>query len=236
MIDVHHAPHAATSWREFFIHIVTIVIGLLIAIGLEQTVSHFHSRHLGREIEQDLLEESVINGRIVLYDMDSVQSVRRNIRVNMTQLDQVLRSNGKLSFTASAPTHDTFLPVLDPAWLTLRDNGLMSLVSPLVANNYWKTDFLGHDIDDNIGAVAVTRRNVNSLLHLHRTTQELTAKERQALLQAYSDEDQALGNLNYILIGFDYLNQAAIAGRTPSISDLTIESIKAQQLEGTPVY
>ena len=49
MLDVHPAHHAASTWRDFFIHIATIVIGLLIAIGLEQTVEYFHHRHLASE-------------------------------------------------------------------------------------------------------------------------------------------------------------------------------------------
>jgi hypothetical protein len=45
MLDV-HAPHEAVdTWKGFFIHIATIVIGLLIAIGLEQTVEVLHHRH-----------------------------------------------------------------------------------------------------------------------------------------------------------------------------------------------
>jgi hypothetical protein len=45
MLDV-HAPHESVhTWKDFFIHIATIVIGLLIAIGLEQTVEFFHHRH-----------------------------------------------------------------------------------------------------------------------------------------------------------------------------------------------
>jgi hypothetical protein len=45
MLDV-HAPHEGVrTWKDFFIHIATIVIGLLIAIGLEQTVEVFHHRH-----------------------------------------------------------------------------------------------------------------------------------------------------------------------------------------------
>jgi len=126
--------------------------------------------------------------------------------------------------------------VLDSAWLTLRDNGLMSLVTPEIAHGYWKVEFLGQDINDNLQSLAVARRKVNSLLHLHGDTQELTAEERHELLLAYSDEDQALGNLNYILIAYNYLNQAAIEGRTPSIADLAAESIQAQQHEGEPVY
>jgi len=38
MLDVHPPHEAIHTWKGFFIHIATIVIGLLIAIGLEQTV------------------------------------------------------------------------------------------------------------------------------------------------------------------------------------------------------
>ena len=41
-----HAPHEAIhNWKDFTIHIVAIVVGLLIAVGLEQTVEFFHDRH-----------------------------------------------------------------------------------------------------------------------------------------------------------------------------------------------
>jgi hypothetical protein len=45
MLDVHPAHHPANSWRDFFVHIATIVLGLCIAVGLEQTVEYFHHRH-----------------------------------------------------------------------------------------------------------------------------------------------------------------------------------------------
>ena len=45
MLDV-HPPHAPThTWRDFFIHIATITVGLLIAVGLEQAVEFLHHRH-----------------------------------------------------------------------------------------------------------------------------------------------------------------------------------------------
>ena len=38
MLDV-HAPHEAVhTWKDFFIHLATISVGLLVAVGLEQTV------------------------------------------------------------------------------------------------------------------------------------------------------------------------------------------------------
>jgi hypothetical protein len=54
MLDV-HAPHgAARTWKDFFIHIAAIAIGLLIAVGLEQTVEYFHHRHQVAETREAL--------------------------------------------------------------------------------------------------------------------------------------------------------------------------------------
>lgn len=57
MLDVHPAHHAASSWREFFIHIATIVLGLLIAVSLEQTVEYIHHRYLARDAREQLRAE-----------------------------------------------------------------------------------------------------------------------------------------------------------------------------------
>jgi hypothetical protein len=64
MLDV-HAPHEVVrTWKDFFIHIATIVIGLLIALGLEQTVEFFHHRRQVAEIRRSLAEERRINEAI----------------------------------------------------------------------------------------------------------------------------------------------------------------------------
>jgi len=54
MIEV-HPPHQGVDTRgQFFIHIAAITIGLLIAIGLEQTVVYFHHRHQLQEARRDM--------------------------------------------------------------------------------------------------------------------------------------------------------------------------------------
>jgi hypothetical protein len=60
MLDVHPPHHPTHTWRDFFIHIATIVVGLIIAVGLEQLVEAIHRHHervdlrasLHRELEQ----------------------------------------------------------------------------------------------------------------------------------------------------------------------------------------
>jgi hypothetical protein len=41
MLEAHAPQEALHTWKGFFIHIATIVIGLFIAVGLEQTVEFF---------------------------------------------------------------------------------------------------------------------------------------------------------------------------------------------------
>ena len=53
MLDV-HTPHETTrTWKDFFIHVAIITIGLLIAIGLEQTVEYFHHRRQAAEMAEN---------------------------------------------------------------------------------------------------------------------------------------------------------------------------------------
>ncbi len=68
MLDV-HPPHAAThTWRDFFIHIATIVIGLLIAIGLEQLVERVHQHYELRETREALARELESNRAHLVVD------------------------------------------------------------------------------------------------------------------------------------------------------------------------
>ena len=72
MLDV-HAPHETVhTWRDFFIHIATICIGLLIAIGLEQTVEYFHHQHELAETREALRRERQFNQTRFAFQADEV--------------------------------------------------------------------------------------------------------------------------------------------------------------------
>jgi hypothetical protein len=45
------------TWKDFLIHIATIVVGLLIAVGLEQSVVYLHKRHQLAEAREGLRAE-----------------------------------------------------------------------------------------------------------------------------------------------------------------------------------
>jgi hypothetical protein len=54
MLDVHPVHSPIHGWRDFFIHIATIVVGLCIAVGIEQTVEYVHNRYRLSETREAL--------------------------------------------------------------------------------------------------------------------------------------------------------------------------------------
>lgn len=60
-MEVHPPEHGIHSWRDFIVHMGTITLGLLIAIGLEQSVEWVHHRHQVAAIRHDLEIERRMN-------------------------------------------------------------------------------------------------------------------------------------------------------------------------------
>ena len=93
MLDVHPAHHAASTWRDFFIHIATIVVGLLIAIGLEQTVEAMHHRHQLHQLEADLHTEGIRNLHITLDNIRGSEQRRQTDAQQYAELIEAMRDH-----------------------------------------------------------------------------------------------------------------------------------------------
>jgi hypothetical protein len=128
MLEV-HAPHEALhTWKGFFVHIATIVIGLFIAVGLEQTVEFFHHRQLRQQLEQQMQE--VFAGDI-RSDAASIQQLG-GLREYLLQIRAVViaRLDGKQP-PPSPPANDprmasfTVFPTLAP-YDAAKENGTVA--------------------------------------------------------------------------------------------------------------
>jgi len=142
MLDVHPPEHTPHSWRDFFIHIATIVVGLLIAIGLEQTVEHFHHRH-----ERTELEESVqVDSEKAIRDAESQQKdmvvALRWLDSRIEQVKDALKGNHAL--TASLPLPRIFEQDIpdDPAWKAAKSSGLIEVLPQDEIKVYSEIDVL----------------------------------------------------------------------------------------------
>lgn len=128
MLDV-HAPHQSVhTWKDFFIHIATICVGLLIAVGLEQTVEGIHHHHQRAQLLLSLDHDT----RATLQDADFAASERLRrmqwIQARIEQVQSALAFHKPLA--PAAPDKRAFITVpADPAWEAARGSGMIPLFS-----------------------------------------------------------------------------------------------------------
>jgi hypothetical protein len=79
ILEVHPPHHPARSWEDFFIHIATIVVGLLIAVGLEQTVEGIHHRNERAELTEQMRAEAEHNVPVIQEDIDRLVAEYRYV-------------------------------------------------------------------------------------------------------------------------------------------------------------
>jgi hypothetical protein len=94
MLDV-HPPHAPThTWRDFFIHVATICVGLLIAVGLEQTVERIHQHYELRETREALEHEREANRRHMEVNSRQWLETSAALRNDLLVLDAIRQHPG----------------------------------------------------------------------------------------------------------------------------------------------
>jgi len=127
MLDVHPPHESVHTWKSFLIHIATIVIGLLIAIGLEQIVEGIHHRHLAHEALKRLLDEVKTNGETARSDAYAARAHEKHLREALQVLERA-RSHALLP-TDHIITARPWTPVGVAAWKIARDNGAAGYLS-----------------------------------------------------------------------------------------------------------
>jgi hypothetical protein len=144
MLDV-HPPHNPThTWRDFFIHIATICVGLLIAIGLEQTVEAIHHHHQRLELEAQLHDEAQRNLDLVQQNITRLQAQLAWYNANIVDLNSAPVTNARIPSSVLLPAGNLFrIAVLDPSqatWAVAKANGSVALLPEDEAQVYSRLD------------------------------------------------------------------------------------------------
>jgi len=97
MIDIHPPQKSDHTWKDFFIHIGTIAVGILIAICLEQTVELIHEHHQRTELRK----AANTDARLYLRDVD------QNRESNTRQVEDL---TARIQKVREAISHEHPLP------------------------------------------------------------------------------------------------------------------------------
>jgi len=228
MIDIHPAHHAATTWRDFFIHIATIVLGLLIAIGLEQSVEHLHHLNQIHQMKLALRVESLENRHVVADDLATIAAADRFAASNIALLQQLRDPGPHAPLALTAFPEDSLFAPVDPAWLGMRDSALIALVPHQLSDNYWKLDFTAQRAVAYIQEANRIRDRIIAIENLQSPATPLSVADRDTLLLAFSEYAQQLTDLRDDLTFYDVSLQLARDDKDLSI-ETTNEAVKRKE-------
>jgi hypothetical protein len=148
MLDVHPPHHPTHGWRDFFIHIATITIGLLIAVGLEQSIEALHRAHERRDLIEAFHAECESN-------VKSLDSIVNNIRANVVFIRQLIvelrdakPQAGFISIVV--PDGNLWVSYHTPSrsvWTGAKANAETGLLEDNLAQVYNRVDFEGEKFD-----------------------------------------------------------------------------------------
>ena len=161
MLDV-HAPHEVLhTWKDFFIHIATIVVGLFIAVALEQSVEAFNRRQEVAALREDLRQES----RQIIADARKSESAHLyeigwlTTRIAQTQL--AIREHHPIGPRGTNDMPNYASPDT-PIWRSAKSGGRVALLTKEEVNAYAEIEYVQTHLDQMEVAKNTARYAVKS--------------------------------------------------------------------------
>jgi hypothetical protein len=208
-----HRPKPWHGLRELLKEIGTIVVGVLIAIGAEQTVEALHHQAQAREMAEKLRAESGENRPVVAYDVESLQE-------GLASTDAILAALAKgESVTPRLLKPDLFRPA-DAAWVAIRDSALLPIMPKLLIDNAWKVDATNDNIGVKIREIVQDADRAEAALAVRQSTPgdaELGRTARLRLAELRVEEARLIG----VMGEFRQINDQMLRGeRIDTAADL----------------
>jgi hypothetical protein len=135
VIDVHPPHEPLHSWRDFFIHLTTITIGLLIALSLEGCVEWQHHRHLVHEAEASLQREIQENSKNLQATLDDVHKQQDTLAQDIAVLKKII-ANPKVANNDPMSIGFHISGFESVSWKTAQSTGALSYMPYDRAQDY----------------------------------------------------------------------------------------------------
>ncbi len=127
LLDVHPPHEPIHGVRDFFLHLFTITIGLLIALGLENLAERVHQHHLRDEADRNLQQELRDNE----HELDTTRAAAKTEEANLTAILGFLgeREQNKHADIHNMSLNFTSGSLSSASWQTASATGALSYMS-----------------------------------------------------------------------------------------------------------
>ena len=223
MLDVHPPHEAAHTWKDFFIHIATICVGLLIAIGLEQTVEAIHHHHEREFLKEQMLHEAQGNLEVIKPQIEYSHQVVSFVLAHEKALqDAAADGDGvKVTLPANTPSMPNVPILISPSrgtWTVAQAAGTIALLPPELAKVYAREDLTAEfekSAEDDLSEKLMQLATALLKAHLQDhalTAMHMTRAQRDDLLVAYDEVNQAAQIFGFRLAIQSGASKAVIGG------------------------
>jgi hypothetical protein len=200
-VDV-HAPHAPIqTWQGFLVHLLTITIGLFIALTLEAAVESMHHRHLVRDARENLRREILSNHALYTENVQSLQRNRTQLARDIEQLRD-LRDGKKLT-NPDLKWGWGWSSYSDAAWKSARDIGAIAYMDPDTIAGYALVYGQQDYVNETMIALIREESKASAPLEVAADPARLLPAETEALLIRTAELDQSLRSLEATMKSLD---------------------------------
>jgi hypothetical protein len=163
MIDIHPPHHAATTRRDFFIHLSTVILGILIAIGLEQAVEYIHHRHQREALIEGFHRECNDNVKVFDYDLDLARQQIAWDRASLAVLRDAQPRGGYITVTMPPPPNGRGMQSPSRSvWSVAKTSGKVDLLPENLAEVFDRVDTEGGHWNDVVQPATVAFQRITS--------------------------------------------------------------------------
>jgi hypothetical protein len=151
MIDIHPPQHGSMTRRDFFVHLGIVVLGILIAIGLEQTVEYIHHRHQRAELVEQMRAEAEHNLPILHKNIDKllVQFLYVKALHDALIAGKVTPTGVDVRGVPAPGVTVVFTTASRGTWQAAQGAGLAALLPAEQATLFARLDFNAQDAEDD---------------------------------------------------------------------------------------
>lgn len=159
MIDIHPPQHAATTRRDFFVHLFIVVLGILIAIGLEQSVEAIHHANERRALIENFHHECADNLKVFKLDLDIVHQNIAWERSSLALLRNARPQGDYITVTMPPGSSSGMHAPSRSVWSVAKSSGKVELLPENLAEVFDRVDGEGEHFNDLVQtSVAAVQR------------------------------------------------------------------------------
>lgn len=136
-MDVHAPHHPIEGWKDFFVHLLTISVGLLIAVGIEGCVELHREHKLVREARERMREEIGHNSNEMKDALGKLDQQTATMKKSIETLTRIQENpKDKEAQDASINVDFSVVGLRDTAWKTAQTTGALSFMPYAESQRY----------------------------------------------------------------------------------------------------